>query len=70
MPFTTPPPFMTPQEVAPILGGKTTAHTVCRMCREGVIKAKKVGGEWRIMPAWLTEYMSEPSNQPPERKRE
>jgi hypothetical protein len=32
------------------------------LINKGLLKGKKVSREWRILPEWLDEYMSQPDN--------
>lgn len=68
MPFMTPRKFLTPKEAAPYLGGRANANTVLRLLRQGKLKGKRIGREWRILPEWLEEYMSQPEEVAPSRE--
>ncbi len=52
--------FLTASEVAERLGGKCSLSTVTALIREGKLKGKKVGREWRVLPDWLDEFMHQP----------
>lgn len=56
--------FLTPTEAATYLGGRSTRRTVVTLINKGLLKGKKVAREWRILPEWLDEYMSEPDQIP------
>ncbi|MEA5016149.1 MAG: helix-turn-helix domain-containing protein [Candidatus Limiplasma sp.] len=61
----TPRKFLTPKEAAPYLGGRANARTVLLLIRRGELKGKRIGREWRILPEWLEEYMSQPEQSAP-----
>jgi excisionase family DNA binding protein len=60
MPFTQPRKCLTASEAAALLGGRANRETVIRLIKRGELKGKKLGREWRILPEWLSEYMSQP----------
>jgi hypothetical protein len=60
MPFSQPRIFLTAPEAAKCLGGRSTGRTISNLIRAGQLKGKKVAGQWRILPEWLDEYMSQP----------
>lgn len=47
-------PSVGPEEGAKFLG--ISRQTFCRLCRDGEIKAVKVGRQWRVGREWLTKY--------------
>jgi hypothetical protein len=62
MPFTQPKKFLTAPEAAEQIGGRSTGRTISNLIRAGQLKGKKVANQWRILPEWLNEYMSQPDN--------
>lgn len=44
-----------PREGAEIAG--ISYVTFCRLCRQGVIKAVKVGDQWRVRRSWLLKWL-------------
>jgi excisionase family DNA binding protein len=65
MPFTQPRIFLTAPEAAKRLGGRSTGRTVSNLIRSGQLKGKKIANQWRILPEWLDEYMTQPDNVKP-----
>lgn len=48
-------PMIGPREGAEIAG--ISYVTFCRLCRQGVIKAVKVGDQWRVRRSWLLKWL-------------
>lgn len=47
-------PTVGPDEGAKFLG--ISKQTFCRLCRNGEIKAVKIGRQWRVGREWLIDY--------------
>jgi excisionase family DNA binding protein len=62
MPIIGPRKCLTAAEAAVALGGRSNRATVIRLIKRGELKGKKLGREWRILPEWLDEFMSQPDN--------
>lgn len=48
-------PMIGPREGAEIAG--ISYETFCRLCRQGTIKAVKVGDQWRVQRSWLLKWL-------------
>lgn len=61
-------PMLTPNEVAELLGGDTTATWVREQCAAGEIPAFKIARQWKIDPdefkKWLAQQRHIPSPAP------
>lgn len=62
MPIIGPRKCLTAKEAAVILGGRSNRATVIRLIQRGKLKGKKLGREYRILPEWIEEFISQPDN--------